>query len=91
MKPSALLPARQLLSPALTGYLLADLLGMVLIAQGGSFLVSGSPLLLLGLPQNFLSAILFIVAGFVLLFWALARVLICVASHNTQQQTQTPC
>ena len=73
-------PAPRLLTPSLLGYLLADLAGMLLIALGGSTLVTGAPLLL-GIPQTFPGAIFFIVAGFILVFWALARILVAVASH----------
>lgn len=82
-------PTPRLLTPSLVGYMLADLAGMLLIALGGSTLVTGSPLLLLGIPQTFLGAILFIVSGFILVFWALARILVAVASHaQLQQQSQ---
>ncbi|MCE1171691.1 MAG: hypothetical protein LWW84_10265 [Azovibrio sp.] len=82
--------APRLLTPALAGYLLADLAGLLLIALGGSFLVTGSPLMLLGVPQTLLGAVGCIVAGFVLMLWALARVLVAVASHaQLRQLTQT--
>ena len=83
-------PAPRLLTLSLVGYLLADLLGMLLIALGGSTLVTGTPLLLLGFPQTLLGAMLCIVSGFILLFWALARILVAVASHaQLRQQAQT--
>ncbi len=75
----------RLLTLPLIGYLLTDLLGMTLIAIGGLYLVNGTPLLLIGIPSTFLSSILFIIAGFILMFWALARVLVTVASLRPQQ------
>ncbi len=91
MKPSAS-PAPRLLSPSLIGYILADLAGMLLIALGGSTLVTGSPLLLLGVPRTFLGAIACIIAGFILVFWALARILVTTASYAQlrQQPQQNP-
>ncbi|WP_303786547.1 hypothetical protein [Azovibrio restrictus] len=61
---------------------------MLLIALGGSTLVTGSPLLLLGVPRTFLGAIACIAAGFILVFWALARILVALASHAQLRQQQ---
>lgn len=78
----------RLFNAGLLGYILADLAGMLLIALGGVTLVTGSPLLLLGVPQTFLGAIACIVVGFILVFWALARILVAVTRQAQPHQRQ---
>lgn len=79
-------PASRLFSLGLIGYLLADLAGMALIALGGTTLITGTPLLLVGIPRTFLGALASIICGFILVSWALARILVHGASYAQTRQ-----
>lgn len=82
---SATPPPSRLLTPAFAGYLLADILALFLIVLGGAYLITGTSLLP-GLGMSFAGALLAISGGFVLMFWALARILVAVATQAQLRQ-----
>lgn len=75
---------RPRLTLPLLGYALADILGLVLISLGGTWFINGRPLLF-AFPDSTLTAGLSIGAGFVVMLWAVARLMVTMASQTMRE------
>ncbi|MES2771699.1 MAG: hypothetical protein V4623_06925 [Pseudomonadota bacterium] len=68
-------PARPQLTWMILFYGLFDILGMLLLATGGTWLINGNVLFLERFPSTTLEAIASSVLGVVIMLWAAAQVL----------------
>lgn len=68
-------PLRPQLTPMVMFYAVFDILGMIILATGGAWLVNGKTLYLEKFPSNNFEAALAAIAGIALMIWSAAQIL----------------